>query len=145
MLRHELSILRRQVRRPRFTEGDRLLLTTLSRMLPCHSWHAFLVSPATLLRWNRQLVARRSTYPRRRLERPPIGGEVRELIVRLARENTNWGYIQIVGELPKLGIDVSARLVRNVLKGSCRPAGTRARSAGLALVPTRARCHNRRL
>jgi putative transposase len=126
VLRHELSILRRQVRKPGFTEGDRLLLATLSRMLPRHSWHAFLVRPETLLRWHRQLVARHWTYPRRRPGRPPIGGEVHELILRLARENSNWGYVRIVGELRKLGIHVSATLVRNVL-----------RTAGIAPAPRR--------
>ena len=51
VLRHELSILRRQVRRPQFTPRDRLLLAALSRVLPRRSWQAFLVRPETLLRW----------------------------------------------------------------------------------------------
>jgi putative transposase len=57
----------------------------------------------------------------RRTGRPPIGGEVRELILRLARENSGWGYVRIVGELRKLGIDVSATLVRNLLKAAGVP------------------------
>jgi putative transposase len=121
VLRHELSILRRQVRRPEFTERDRLLLAALSRMLPRRSWRAFVVRPETLLRWNRRLVARHWTYPHRRPGRPPIDREVRELILRLARENGNWGYVRIVGELRKLGIDVSATLVRNVLRAAGVP------------------------
>jgi putative transposase len=56
VLRHELSILRRQVRQPRFEPHDRLLLTALSRVLPRRRWSAFLVRPETLLRWHRQLV-----------------------------------------------------------------------------------------
>ena len=121
VLRHELSILRRQVRRPQFTPGDRLLLAALSRVLPRRSWRAFSVRPETLLRWHRRLVAKHWTYPHRRLGRPPIGGEVRELVLRLARENTSWGYVRIVGELRKLGIDVSATLVRNVLRAAGVP------------------------
>jgi hypothetical protein len=70
------------------------------------------VRPETLLRWHRRLIARRWTHPHRRPGRPPVEREVRELIVRLARENASWGYMRIVGELRKLGITVSATLVR---------------------------------
>jgi transposase InsO family protein len=126
VLRHELSILRRQVRRPQFAPRDRLLLAALSRVLPRRSWHVFLVTPASLLRWQRQLVARHWTYPHPRPGRPPVDRSVRELILRLARENSSWGYLRIVGELRKLGIDVSATLVRNVL-----------RNAGISPAPQR--------
>jgi len=121
VLRHELSILRRQVKRPRFTPDDRLLLTALSRVLPRRLWGAFVVRPETLLRWHRRLVARHWTYPHRRPGRPRIDGEVRELVLRLARENSGWGYLRIVGELRKLGIDVSATLVRNILRDAGVP------------------------
>src|SRR6266568_479438 len=114
-LRHELSILRRQVKRPQFSERDRLLLAAFGRMLPRRSWQSFVVRPETLLRWHRRLVARHWTYPHRRPGRPSIEREIRELIVRLARENTSWGYVRIVGELRKLDISVSATLVRSVL------------------------------
>ena len=115
VLRHELSILRRQVSRPRFEAHDRVLLAALSRMLQRRSWNVFLVRPETLLRWHRRLVARRWTYPHRRPGRPPIGREVRELVGRLARENPGWSYLRIVGELRKLGVAVSATSVRNIL------------------------------
>jgi putative transposase len=121
VLRHELSVLRRQLSQPQYRPADRLLLTALSRMLPRRSWQAFMVRPQTLLRWHRQLVARHWTYPHRRTGRPPIDSEVRELILRLARENSGWGYVRIVGELRKLGIDVSATLVRNLLKAAGVP------------------------
>ena len=122
VLRHQLSVLRRQVKRPRFEPSDRLVLAALSRMLPRRSWRGvFHVRPETLLRWHGRLVARHWTYPHHGPGRPPVGGEVRALIVRLARENTGWGYVRIVGELRKLGIDVSATLVRNVLADAGLP------------------------
>jgi len=125
VLRHELAILRRQAGRPQFAPRDRLLLAVLSRALPRRSWQAFLVRPETLLRWHRQLVARHWTYPHRPPGRPPVDRSVRELIVRLARENTTWGYVRIVGELRKLGINVSATLVRNVLRAAGVPPAMR--------------------
>jgi transposase InsO family protein len=135
VLRHELSILRRQVGQPRFEPHDRLMLAALSRVLPRRSWNAFLVRPETLLRWHRRLVARRWTYPHRRPGRPPIGREVRELILRLARENPSWGYVRIVGELRKLGIALSATSVRNVLaRAGLPPAPQRDRQSWRAFL-----------
>jgi putative transposase len=88
------------------------------------------VRPETLLRWHRRLVARRWTYAHRRPGRPPIGREARALIRRLARENTSWGYLRIVGELRKLGIAVSATSVRNILaKAGLPPAPQRDRQS----------------
>ena len=68
-LRHQIAILRRRVSRPDLNDGDRVLLAALSRLLPRVSWNAFFVTPATLLRWHRDLVARRWTYPRKRPRR----------------------------------------------------------------------------
>jgi putative transposase len=121
VLRHELSILRRQVNRARFQPHDRLLLAAFSRVLPRRGWNAFFVQPETLLHWHRRLVARRWTYPHRRPGRPPIGRDVRELILRLARENSSWGYLRIAGELRNLRIAVSATSVRNILATSGLP------------------------
>ena len=72
VLRHELSILRRQARRPQLTEGDRLALAARSRVIPRRSWQAFFVTPETLLRWHRRIVARRWTYPHRPPGRPAV-------------------------------------------------------------------------
>ena len=130
VLRHELSILRRQVRQPRFEPHDRLLLAALSRVLPRRSWSAFPVRPETLLHWHRRLVARQWTHPHRKPGRPAIAAEVREVVVRLARENPSWGYLRIVGELRKLGIVVSATSVRNILmKAGVPPAPQRDRQS----------------
>jgi putative transposase len=125
VLRHELSILRRQVGRPRFETHDRVLLAALSRMLPRHSWTTFSVRPKTLLAWHGRLVTRRWTYPHRRPGRPPISHDVRELILLLARENPSWGYLRIAGELRKLGIAVSPSSVRNILARAGLPPAPR--------------------
>src|SRR5436190_9169121 len=87
VLRHQLHILERQVARPRLGPTDRVLLAALSRLLPRSALSSFLVSPATLLRWHRRLVARRWTYSRRSVGRPRTSRGIRELVLRLAREN----------------------------------------------------------
>jgi hypothetical protein len=87
LLRHELAILRRQPRRAAVRPVDRAILAALARALPRSAWASLTVSPASLLRWHRQLVKRRWTYPRRRPGRPPLDRRVQELVVRLAREN----------------------------------------------------------
>src|SRR5882672_10970235 len=125
VLRHELAILRRGTRRPALTWSDRLFLAAASRLLPRARWPSFIVTPATLLRWHRRLVARRWRYARR-AGRPPIRREIRALVIRLARDNPRWGYQRIVGELKGLGMAVSATTVRTWLRAAgLGPAGTR--------------------
>jgi hypothetical protein len=75
----------------------------------------FFVKPVTLLEWHRRLVARRWTY-RRGGGRKPTGREVRQLILRLARDNSRWGYQRMVGELKGLGFVVAATTVKKVLR-----------------------------
>jgi putative transposase len=130
LLRHELAILRRQRSGPRLTRADRALLAALSRSLPRAAWAAFSFKPETLLRWHRQLIARRWTYSQRAPGRPPLERSLRELILRLARENPHWGYKRIVGELKGLGISVSATSVRKVLlEAGLQPAPQRTYSS----------------
>ena len=125
VLRHELTILRRRTRRPALTRTDRLFLAATSRLLPRARWRTFIITPATLLRWHRRLVAKRWTYARP-AGRPPIRREIRMLVLRLARENPRWGYQRIVGEMKGLGFAVSATTVRTWLRDAgLGPVGTR--------------------
>jgi putative transposase len=117
LLRHQLRVLERQVARPAPTQADRALLAAFSRVLPRQAWRRSLfVTPTTLLRWHRELVARRWTYPRRCPGRPPTAAEVRELVVRLARENPSWGYRRVQGELVGLGVKLAASTVWAILR-----------------------------
>src|SRR5438034_10077987 len=80
LLRHQLRVLERQVARPQLTQADRALLAAFGGVLPRQAWkRSLFVSPGTLLRWHRELVARRWTYPHRRAGRPQTPIEVREL------------------------------------------------------------------
>ncbi len=127
VLRHQLDVLRRQVKRPAFHPADRALLALLSSALPRKRWSIFLVTPDTILQWHRRLVTRKWTQPRRRGGRPTLAEHIVALILRLARENPRWGYRRIQGELKKLGIQVSATTIRTVLlQNGLRPAPRRA-------------------
>jgi transposase InsO family protein len=134
VLRHELSVLRRQAGRPQLQPSDRLLLAAASRLLPRSRWSSFLVTPSTLLRWHRLLVVGRWTYASR-TGRPQIGGEIRGLVLRLARENPRWGYQRIAGEVQGLGLTVSATTVRKILReAGIGPAGSRGSLSWRAFV-----------
>jgi putative transposase len=116
VLRHQLLVLRRQVARPRYTPADRTVLAALAKLLPRDRWPIFLVTPSTLLRWHRELIRRRWTYPGKGQSRRALDAEVVDLVLRLARENSRWGYIRIVGECRKLGVRISATSVRTILR-----------------------------
>jgi putative transposase len=112
VLRHQLQVLRRQVKRPEFRPADRAVLAALSGALPRRRWSSFLVTPDTILRWHRRLVTRKWTHASPGGGRPPLADHVVALILRLARENPRWGYRRIQGELKKLGIRVAATSIR---------------------------------
>ena len=116
VLRHQLAVIGRQVNKVRYEPADRALLGLLAHLLPRSRWPSFLVTPATVLRWQRDLVRRRWTYPQTRMGRPSLDPQMIELVLRLGRENPRWGYLRIKGELAKLGMSVSATTIRNLLR-----------------------------
>jgi putative transposase len=118
------------VARPALQPADRVLLAALSRRLPRARWPAFFVTPATLLRWHRELVAQKWTYPRRNPGRPPLRREIRDLVLRMAADNPTWGHRRIQGELVGLGHTVAASTVWRILRrAGVDPAPRRAQAS----------------
>ena len=114
-LRHQVAVLRRHVKRPELLPADRLILSAVGLRLPPGR---LMFSPATLLRWHQEPVRRHwsAFRSRPRCGRPPISDELRQLILRVARENPRWGDRRIQGELLKLGYRVSATTIREILR-----------------------------
>ena len=116
MLRQQLIVLHRQVKRPHLTQGDRLLMILLARMTGYWQQALHIVQPETLLRWHRDLFRyywRRKSKTEKR--EPRISPETIELIKQMASENRLWGAERIRGELLKLGIKVSKRSVQKYM------------------------------
>ncbi len=116
MLRHEVTVLRRQIHRPALQPaepggdpacGDSLLAAGRTRLF---------VQPATLFRWHRDLVARRWTYPHGRPGRPPLPAGTTALVLWLAKENPASGYRRIHGELATMGIPIAPSSVWAISK-----------------------------
>jgi transposase InsO family protein len=108
-------VLRRANPKPRLDWTDRALFAALIRLLPKHLRAHRLVTPGTVLRRHRRLVAAKWRPPRPP-GRPPISEELVELILRSAGDNPSWGYTRIQGELRRLGHRVAAATIRKVLR-----------------------------
>lgn len=124
-LRQQLAIYKRKQKRPRLTRWDRWFWIAMAGHWK--SWRKFLfvVHPDTVVRWQRQRFraywAQLSSRPTKKLGRPRIDEQIRELIQTMAGANPLWGAPRIHGELLKLGIEVSERTVSRVLRTTKRP------------------------
>ena len=120
VLRHENAVLRRHVGRVRYEKADRVSLAALARLIPRMRWtEVFPVTPATLLAWHRKLAAKKYDTSRQRAPgRPPAVRSIAHLVVRLAKENPQWGYRRIHGEMTKLGVTVAQSIVWEILRAA---------------------------
>jgi putative transposase len=130
ILRHQLAVLqRRQPRRPKLNWADRALLATLLGVIPKARRRGLrlLITPDTIVRWRRDIVRRRwaARSAGGCTGRPATRRNIRALVRRLARENPNWGYRRVHGELAGLGVKVAASTVWEILKASGIDPGRR--------------------
>ena len=118
LLRHQLRVVRRQVKRPELNAGDRMVMTALSRLVSRATLAGMLVQPETLLGRHRELVRKKWAVfgRRRRSGRPGLDREIQTLILDMAKENPKWGRVRNRGELLKVGHRVSATAIRKLLR-----------------------------
>ncbi len=124
LLRQQLRVLERKLgQRARPSRCEKCLLAVLLVQLRQTTGRSraqlakiLIFTPQTVLNWHQALVRRKWTFrDKRRVGRPPITEELRQLVIRLANENADWGYDRIEGELLKLGYTIDSTTVKNVL------------------------------
>ena len=118
ILRQQVAVLQRRVKKPRLSWADRAVLAALARPLPSAQLGQIrlIVSPRTVLRWHAGLVRRRWAYPHRTPGRPRAAQAVRALVLEMARDNPGWGYRRIHGELTGLGYKLAPSTVWQILR-----------------------------
>jgi putative transposase len=118
LLRQQLVVLRRQVKRPALNWRDRALFVLLASKLPTWKQALVIVQPETVLRWHRELfrwVWRHKSRRKRKRGRPPLTDEIVALIKQMAKGNRTWGAERIRGELLKLGIAASKSTIQKYM------------------------------
>ena len=118
-LREENRVLKEQLGgRLRLSDEQRRRLAAKGKELGRNLLEEFatIVTPDTILRWHRQLVARKWTYPHRQIGRPSVSREIEALVLRVAKDNPRWGYDRIQGALANLGHKLAPNTVKRILK-----------------------------
>jgi len=133
-IRAELQIVKAQLRkikkRPSFTGEQRKLLAEKGKAIGKRLYDlATIVTPSTILRWHRQLVAKKfdsSQSPKRKTGRTPTPRNIEDLILTMALDNPSWGYLRIAGALKNLGFKISRTTIANIMKNNgINPSGDR--------------------
>ncbi len=141
LLRHQLRVVRRQVKRPRLNPADRTIMAALSQLVNRAALFGMVVQPETVLGWHRELVRRRwaAFGHRRGPGRLGLDPEIQKLILQLATDNPRWGCVRVRGELLKLGHEVSATAIRKLLRRNrMGPAPLRSRQTWKAFLRAQA-------
>jgi putative transposase len=120
VLRHQITVLQRQVRSPRLSWADRAVLAALTRRLSTARRRqlSLIITPRTLLRWHAGLLRHHWTYWHRTPGRPRTGPTIRRLTLEMAGDNPTWGYRRICGELTGLGHRIAPSTIWEILKAA---------------------------
>ena len=121
MLRKELQVLKRHVKKPQFTSSDRLLFVSFLRHQQCVIQRMVTIKPATVLQWHRQLQRRKWKFSQQRSGRPPVDEKIQKLVIEMKRNNPRWRARRIKGELRKIDITLSKSSICTLLNGSYFP------------------------
>ena len=135
LLRKEVQVLRRQVKKPKFTNWDRLFMASIFKANSKSIENAILVKPSTIIAWHRKLVKWRWTHKSKNVGRPPVNEEVVGLIFEMKKNNRRWRCRKIQGELRKLGIKVGKTKISEVLKQAGFDPGHRNSGLGKSRAP----------
>jgi putative transposase len=140
VLRHQLAVLQRNTKPLKPNDHDRSFLAAIARALPTAQRQGWLITPDTLLRWHRRLIARHWTQPpSRRQGRPSTTSEIRKLVLQMADANPTWGYRRIAGELARLGNTIAPSTVWAILRAAnIDPSPTRTTVSWTAFLRSQA-------
>jgi transposase len=125
VLRHQLAVLKRTTPRPKLRRRDRIVIVALATLVSKERWSSFIVTPATVLRWHRELVRRKWTFRHVKVGRPRLAPELVRVILAMAKDNPTWGVVRIKGELQGLGYRVGATTIRTILRRAGIPPAPR--------------------